>query len=92
MNNPVKLILGALLGAGLGAGVSKLAANASQPPVAELAGLETGAPAPRESLRERWTRAQVAGEAAKAAKEEELRAYFRTKVKDQQAMRENPTL
>ena len=29
---------------------------------------------------------------SKLAKEEELRAYFRTKVNDQQAMRETPTI
>lgn len=34
------------------------------------------------SLRERWEHAQVAGEAAKEAREAELRAYFREKVED----------
>src|SRR5690554_4908333 len=36
----------------------------------------------RESLRERWERAQAAGEAAREAREAELRAYFREKVAD----------
>jgi hypothetical protein len=36
----------------------------------------------RESLRDRWERAQAAGEAAKEAREAELRAYFREKVDD----------
>ena len=36
----------------------------------------------KESLRERWERAQSAGEAAKVAREAELRAYFREKVDD----------
>jgi hypothetical protein len=38
--------------------------------------------AKRESLRDRWERAQTAGEAAKEAREAELRAYFREKVDD----------
>ena len=36
----------------------------------------------RESLRERWERAQTAGDNAKEAREAELRAYFREKVDD----------
>ncbi|HEX2282350.1 MAG TPA: hypothetical protein VHG52_11390 [Thermomicrobiales bacterium] len=36
----------------------------------------------RESLRDRWERAQAAGDAAREAREAELRAYFREKVDD----------
>lgn len=36
----------------------------------------------RESLRDRWQRAQTAGDEAKTAREAELRAYFREKVDD----------
>ena len=36
----------------------------------------------RESIRDRWARAQTAGDAAKEAREAELRAYFREKVDD----------
>ena len=89
MNNPIKLILGILIGAGVGAGVTRLATSDSAP---EQPVMPSSDDRPRETLKERWSRAQATGEAAKAAKEEELRAYFRTRVKDQQAMRENPTL
>lgn len=36
----------------------------------------------RESLRDRWEKAKVAGDAAQEAREAELRAYFREKVND----------
>jgi hypothetical protein len=89
MNNPVKLVIGTFLGAGVGAGIVKAVGSATE---TVTVGTDSGSAPPRESLRERWNRAQVAGEAARAEKEQELRSYFRTKVKDQQAMRENPTL
>lgn len=86
MNNPVKVVVGSLLGAGVGAGIAKVAGMS-----ATTDGEATGEPAPpRETLRERLERARAAGEAARLEKEEELRAYFRTKVKDPQAMRDNP--
>jgi hypothetical protein len=86
MNNPVKLLVGAALGSAVGYGISKYLELQGPPPVDP----ETGVVVPRETFRERWARAQAAGEAAKLAKEEELRAYFRLKVHDPEAMRENP--
>lgn len=89
MNNLSKVIFGTLLGAGVAAGISKLAEQSIEPPYDPL---DLAASPPRESLKERWARAQVEGEAARLAKEEELRAYFRVKVNDQQAMRDTPTI
>jgi hypothetical protein len=86
MNNPVKLLVGSALGAAVGYGISKYLEMNGPPPIDP----ETGEVIHRETLRERWARAQVAGEAAKVAKEEELRAYFRQKVSDPDAMRDNP--
>lgn len=85
MNNPAKVIVGTLLGAGVGVGVAKVAGRSIAPD-----DQGTREPAqPREPFRERLERARVAGEAARAQREEELRAYFRVKVKNPQAMREH---
>ncbi|HUG14468.1 MAG TPA: hypothetical protein VMM78_05545 [Thermomicrobiales bacterium] len=89
MNNPVKLVIGALIGAGVGAAIARAAGiGAGQ----ETDGAGADPARTRESLRERLERARSVGEAARLQKEDELRAHFRAKVKDQQALRENPTL
>ena len=91
MSNPAKIIFGTLLGAGIGAAVARVVRMVDEQP--EARGFADAGPAePRETLKQRWQRAKQAGEEARAQKEEELRAYFRTKVGDPQAMRENPTL
>jgi hypothetical protein len=41
---------------------------------------------PKESFKERWERAKLAGEGARLAKEAELRSYFREKVNDPHAL------
>jgi hypothetical protein len=86
MNNPAKIIVGTLLGAGVGAGIAKVAGLSTQGDASDREPSQ-----PRETFRERLDRARVVGEAAKAQREEELRQYFRTKVKNPQAMREHPT-
>jgi hypothetical protein len=85
MNNGAKVVVGSLLGAGVGFAISKLAERDSAP-VAGVAETE-----PRESLKNRWQRAKLAGEEARAAKEAELRAYFRAKVNDPTALRDDVT-
>jgi enoyl-[acyl-carrier-protein] reductase (NADH) len=84
VNNPAKVLVGSALGASVGYGISKLLERETATNVATL----TGEAPHRETLRERWARAQAAGAAAKVAKEEELRTLFRAKVKDPNALRE----
>jgi hypothetical protein len=81
MNNGTKVVVGSLLGAGIGYVISKV----MEREVAEPVGFaETE---PRESLKQRWERAKLAGEEARLAREAELRAYFRDKVNDPAALR-----
>jgi hypothetical protein len=88
LRNAVKLTLGSAIGAGVGYVASKFVEER------DAASLDdTGAaaePQPRETFKERLARAKVAGEAARIAKEDELRAYFRQKVKDPTALTDNP--
>jgi hypothetical protein len=89
LRNAVKLVLGSAIGAGVGYAASKV--------VEERAGdADDAAPLreseqPRETFKMRLARAKDDGEAARAAKEAELRAYFRQKVRDPDAMTDNPT-
>jgi hypothetical protein len=80
MSNPVKIMFGTIVGAGIGMAVSR-AMERSVPAAQGAAPSE-----PKETLAQRWERAKTAGEAAKEAKEAELRAYFRQKVDDPTAL------
>jgi hypothetical protein len=82
MNNPAKVLVGSLLGAGVGYVISKV----MEREVVEPAGFADTQPQPKESFKERWERAKLAGEQARLAKEAELRSYFREKVNDPTAM------
>jgi hypothetical protein len=82
MNNGTKVVVGSLLGAGIGYVISKV----MEREVAEPLGFAEAEP--KESFKERWERAKIAGEEARMAKEAELRAYFREKVNDPAALRE----
>jgi hypothetical protein len=85
MNNPVKVVIGTLVGAGIGAAISRALERDRQPEgVATAAALPAE---PKETLRERWERARHAGDAARAEKEAALRSYFRQKVQDPAALR-----
>ena len=81
MNNPTKVFVGSLLGAGVGYVISKV----MEREVVEPAGF-ADTQQPKESFKERWERAKLAGEGARLAKEAELRAYFREKVNDPTAL------
>lgn len=96
--NVFKFIGGSALAAGIGALAARGTQTAAQqgPPAGPLAEhdsigdraaamkeeAEATVQEKRESLRDRWERAQAAGEAAKEKREAELRAYFREKVND----------
>lgn len=80
MNNGTKVVVGSLLGAGIGYVISKV----MEREVVEPAGFADTQP--KESFKERWERAKIAGEEARLAKESELRAYFREKVNDPTAL------
>lgn len=82
MNNPTKVLVGSLLGAGVGYVISKV----MEREVVEPAGFADTRQQPNESFKERWERAKLAGEEARLAKEAELRSYFRQKVNDPQAL------
>lgn len=90
--NAVKVVLGAALGAGIGYVAARLLDNQGAATEASLAGT-TSQPretAPRETFKQRLERARANGEAARAAKEAELKAYFRVKTNDPEAMTNNP--
>jgi hypothetical protein len=95
MNNPVKVIVGSLLGAGIGVGISRMmemrdaqTVVPTSPPLHVVA--EEPQPSIIESLKDRWEQAKQNGDLAKQAKEAELRSYFRAKVNDPQAMQIDP--
>lgn len=82
MNNGTKVVVGSLLGAGVGYVISIVMEREVVGPVTL-----TGDPAePKETFKERWERAKLAGEDARLAKEAELRAHFRQKVNDPTAL------
>lgn len=81
MNNEAKVVVGSLMGAGVGYVISKVMEREVEQPV----GLYD-ASQPKESFKERWERAKLAGEDARVAREAELRAYFREKVNDPSAL------
>ena len=76
MNNGTKVVVGSMLGAGIGYVISKVMEREVVEPVG-FADTE-----PKETFKERWERAKLAGEQARLTKEAELRAYFREKVHD----------
>jgi hypothetical protein len=96
--NILKFIGGSAVGAGIGALLARGTETAAQqgPPAQGMAEQEdltdraesikatatSKVHETRQSLRDRWANAQAAGEAAREAREAELRAYFREKVDD----------
>ena len=82
MNNPAKVLVGSLLGAGVGYAISKV----MEREVVEPVGFADTQQPPKETFKERWERAKLAGEDARIAKEAELRSYFREKVNDPTAL------
>lgn len=88
LRNVVKLVLGSAIGAGVGYAASK--ALEPEDVVVGPDGVPVEPP-PHETFKERLARAREAGEAARIAKEAELRAYFRQKVHDPDALTDNPT-
>ena len=80
MNNGAKVLVGSLLGSAVGYAISKVMER-------EVAGPVGFTTEPKESFKQRWERAKLAGEDARLAKEAELRAYFREKVNDPDALR-----
>lgn len=81
MNNGAKVVVGSLVGAGVGYVISKVMEREVEQP----AGLHESSE-PKESFKERWERAKLAGEDARVAREAELRSYFREKVNDPTAL------
>lgn len=91
MNNPGKIIFGSLVGSGIGVAVSKyLESQATQPVVGTSENVSTQGFV--EKMKGRWAQAKIDGDVAREVKEEQLRAYFRQKVEDPTAMRDNPTI
>lgn len=97
MNNVIKILAGTALGAGVGAAVSKLL-EARAGVELEITGPDGVArvvdadakPGIGDRVKARLDAARLAGEEAKAAKEAELRGYFREKVNDPTAMAVDP--
>jgi hypothetical protein len=87
LRNAVKVVFGSAIGAGVGYAASKLVEERE----AAVATPDAEPEYPRETFKERLTRAREAGEAARVAKEADMRAYFRQKVHDPEAMTSNPT-
>lgn len=98
MNNAIKILVGTALGTGVGVAVSKLLASRDEGLELEVTGpdgvayVASAEPQPGigERLKGRVQAAKQAGEEAKAAKEAELRGYFRQKVDDPTAMAVDP--
>lgn len=98
MNNAFKILVGTALGAGVGVAVSKLLASREEHLELEVAGPDGVAfvatpeeqPGVGDRLKARIEAAKQAGEDAKAAKEAELRGYFRQKVDDPTALTVDP--
>jgi hypothetical protein len=85
VENGTKVVVGSLIGAGVGYVISKVMEREVVEPVG-FAATSQEPKEPKESFKERWQRAKIAGEEARLAKEAELRAYFRQKVNDPQAL------
>ena len=90
MNNPGKVIFGSLIGSGIGVAISKYLE--SQTISTDPTNMDTERPGFVETMKARWAQAKADGDVAREAKEAELRAYFRDKVDDPNALRENLTM
>ncbi len=90
MNNPGKVIFGSIIGSGIGVAISRYLE--SQTVMTDPTSSDADRPGFVETMKTRWVQAKVDGEVAREAKEAELRAYFRDKVDDPTAMRDNPTI
>lgn len=91
MNNPAKIMFGSIVGSGIGVAISRYLE--SQTVVADGAAVtEDDGRGFIETMKARWAQARIDGDVAREAKEAELRAYFRDKVDDPSAMRDNPTI
>lgn len=86
MNNPGKVLLGSLVGAGIGVAVAKLMERGQADGLHAAAAFSAGDDPSAESFRARLERAKLAGEQARAATESGLRAAFRDKVRDTGAL------
>lgn len=92
--NLFKVVAGLAIGAAVGVLVAREVGPVTGqevPPEEDEFGLLGVSTEPRESIRERWDRALAAGEAAREAKEAELRDYFRQKVGDPSAFNSDRT-
>lgn len=93
MNNPGKIIFGSLVGSGIGVAVSKYLELQTTPTAGtSTTTLKDDARGFMGKVKARWEQAKVDGDVAREVKEEQLRAYFRQKVEDPTAMRNNPTM
>lgn len=98
MNNVIKFLAGTALGAGVGVAVSRLLEaragielEVTGPDgVVRVVDHEAPKPGIGDRIKARLDAARLAGEDAKAAKEAELRGYFREKVNDPTAMTVDP--
>ena len=91
MNNPGKIIFGSIIGSSIGVAISKYLESQTISADGSAATAEDGRGIV-ETMKARWAQARIDGEVAREAKEAELRAYFRDKVDDPSAMRNNPTI
>ena len=91
MNNPAKIIFGSIVGSGIGVAISRYLESQTIAADGVAVTTEDGRGIV-ETMKARWAQARIDGEVARQAKEAELRAYFRDKVDDPSAMRDNPTI
>ncbi|MCO5175918.1 MAG: hypothetical protein M9890_02945 [Thermomicrobiales bacterium] len=98
MHNLFKVLIGTALGAGVGVAISRVLEQQTgveleinrADGVATVVGQSEPQPGFADRIKGRLEAARLAGEDAKAAKEAELRGYFREKVNDPAAMTVNP--
>lgn len=83
--NLVKLVAGSALGVAVAAGVSRLVQRQDQPPE-ERKPLTDEVRSIPIRLQDRWQQAKDSGEAARVAKEDEMKRAFRDKVNDPSAL------
>lgn len=94
MNNPLKLVLGSLIGAGIGVALSKVAETRQEPGLSAAQSFtfadSESAPSTSEAFGDRLARAKAAGADARVQKEAELRDQFREKVRRSNALTAPP--
>lgn len=91
MPTAIRILLGSALGAAVGYGIAKFMERevtvTATPDAGDALLSQTG---PKESFKERIARAKTVAAEARAAREAELRALFRQKVQDPDALSEMP--